>query len=378
MARTKTTFNCIIYTFSSSIYIIFRLLFSFLRIQAEDTLNDIMKLLTLSALRKVCSDLFAGSTTISSGTSTSTKTITGGSASSNALPDDSNHIASATLTCPMEGSSSLPLDGGGDKAVVDTRYTCAICLSSIWTKKSGVCDPCGHILHQSCFCEWAMTRKAFFFPDDEQESQEQLTKCPVCNTGVHKMLNMFWTSSNNDEEDDTGHNSDNADEQEGEQENDCSYFAYLDKRVQDETAAIKLRISQLEEQVELVKSRNASLCEQVEQVLLDIKRLKADVEQEKQLRVALTGQLLREQQRFEENGEPNSGSKGSTMSRRISKRKRDAASSATAAVAASKSVDGSEMHKKSNSSSKTTTDTEQLEAVVNKKTTATKKYAGKS
>jgi uncharacterized protein YoxC len=252
----------------------------------------------------------------------------GGAASSDDTP----------LIPPPEESSALI----GNSSENEYMYVCAICLGSIWKKKFGICDPCGHVLHQSCFCEWAMTRKSFFFYEQEQ----QQTKCPVCNTGVHKMRNIYWTSSSGGE--DMGHDDDinklEDFEDEGKEEdnsNDCSYFAYLENRIQEETAAIKLRISLLEEQVQFVKNQNATLTEQVEQVLLDINRLKEDVEQEKQRRIELSGQSQSEQQ-LGQSYRGNSFSDGrNNSSRRASKRKRE-----VGVAAAARADDGCKSSKK--------------------------------
>lgn len=189
----------------------------------------------------------------------------------------------AILTLPVEESFTPIGTIGGES---ESKFVCAICLSSIWKKTYGICDPCGHVLHQSCFCEWAMARKAFFFHNQEQ----QRTKCPVCNTGVHKMQNIYWTSSS------SSSSRKDIDEEkiEGEENSDdCSYFTYLEKRVQEETSAIKLRISLLEEQrkseenrierlsqtVEVLKYQITTLTEEVEQNRLDLNGIREMMEQ---------------------------------------------------------------------------------------------------
>jgi uncharacterized coiled-coil protein SlyX len=128
-----------------------------------------------------------------------------------------------------------------------------------------------------------MTKKTFFSPKEEQ----QQTKCPVCNTGVHKMQNIYWTCGS------IGQDIDGEKVEEEEHSDDCSYFTYLEKRVQEETAAIKVRISMLEEQgkiegnrieglsktVAVLKNQVATLNEDVEQNRHNLKRLRETMEQ---------------------------------------------------------------------------------------------------
>lgn len=294
-----------------------------------------MKLLTYSVLRRIFSDLFSKEWGVALGSGE-------GKSCSSIIHEAKDGAASSNdtrVTPPPEESSALTDNGSSEN---ESMYVCAICLGSIWKKKFGICDPCGHVLHQSCFCEWAMTRKSFFFYEQEQ----QQTKCPVCNTGVHNMRNIYWTSSSGGE--DMGYDDDNNKledfEDEGKEEdngNASSYFAYLENRIQQETAAIKLRISLLEEQVEFVKNQNATLTEQVEQVLLDIKRLKEDVEQEKQRRIERAVQLQSEQQP----GRNNLLHGRNYSSRRARKRKRECAVGVVAAAAAL-ADDGSKSSKK--------------------------------
>jgi hypothetical protein len=202
----------------------------------------------------------------------------------------------AMLTPLVEESFTPKGTIGGES---ESKYVCAICLSSIWTKKYGTCDPCGHVLHQSCFCEWAMARKAFFIHNQEQ----QQTKCPVCNTGVHQMQNIYWTSSSSS----SSSSREDIDEEkiEGEENSDdCSYFNYLEQRVQEATAAIKLRISLLEEQrkseenrveglsktVEVLKHKIETLTEEIEQNRLDLNGVRETMEKVI-VKFGLTGML---------------------------------------------------------------------------------------
>ena len=187
-------------------------------------------------------------------------------------------------------------------------YNCAICLGSIWTKKSGLCDPCGHIFHQSCFCEWAVTRTSISSFIVNQQAALQQTKCPVCNTGVRNQLNMFFTSAK-DVHDDFKTRHQAAEEEEKEEAH--SYFSYLDKRIQEETADMNNRVSNLEElvtsnnqQIEIVKHECANLREQVEQAKLQAEetqlvviRINAAVDQTVQLRMELQEQLRTEKNR---------------------------------------------------------------------------------
>lgn len=267
-----------------------------------------MKLLALSALQRICSDLF----------------LTGCGVAVSRLSQEAkaNTVGSKDVTLsPSTDDSSSIIDNGSKN---ESMHVCAICLSSIWKKKFGACDPCGHVLHQSCFCEWAMTRKSFFF----YEQDHQKTKCPVCNNEVHKMRNLYWTSSSNGE--DIGYD-DVCNKLEG--KNDCSYYDYLENRVQEETADIKLRISLLEDQVEIVKNQNIALTEQIKQVLLDINKLKDDVEQEKQRRLELSGQFQSKQQRLEQSYGGNSLAYGRSNGRRRYKRQREVEVAAAAAAA---------------------------------------------
>mmetsp|Transcript_23211 Transcript_23211/g.33313 ORF Transcript_23211/g.33313 Transcript_23211/m.33313 type:complete len:209 (+) Transcript_23211:607-1233(+) len=96
-----------------------------------------------------------------------------------------------------------------------------------------------------------------------------------------------------------------------EQEEAHSYFSYLDKRIQEETADMNNRVSNLEEQVtsnnqqiEIVKNECANLREQVEQAKLQaeetqlvVTRINAAVDQTVQLRMELQEQLITEKNR---------------------------------------------------------------------------------
>lgn len=273
-----------------------------------------MKLLALSALQRICSDLYL------TGCGVAVSRRSRNSCSTVSPESEAHTVGSkdATLTPSTEDSSSLINNGSKNESM----HVCAICLSSIWKKELGTCDPCGHVLHQSCFCEWAMTRKSFFF----YEQDAQKTKCPVCNTEVHKMRNLYWTSGSGAE--DMGYDDDCKKLPE---QNDCSYYDYLENRVQEETAAIKLRISLLEEQVELVKNQNTALTEHIKQVLLDMNKLKYVVEQEKQRRLQVTGPVQSEQQRLDQSyGGNNSLAYGRSIGRRRYKRQREVAVAAAA------------------------------------------------
>lgn len=62
-----------------------------------------------------------------------------------------------------------------------TDLTCPICFELIWSDTVGVTDPCGHMFHQSCWNSW----------DERSSGRNNKTKCPMCQTKVTKLINVF-------------------------------------------------------------------------------------------------------------------------------------------------------------------------------------------
>ena len=64
-----------------------------------------------------------------------------------------------------------------------TELSCPICMDCIWSDTVGVTDPCGHMFHQSCWNSW-----------DSRTRGSKKTKCPMCQTEVKKLQNVFGTN----------------------------------------------------------------------------------------------------------------------------------------------------------------------------------------
>lgn len=56
-------------------------------------------------------------------------------------------------------------------------------MDCIWSDTVGVTDPCGHMFHQSCWNSW-----------DSRTRGSKKTKCPMCQTEVKKLQNVFGTN----------------------------------------------------------------------------------------------------------------------------------------------------------------------------------------
>ena len=167
------------------------------------------------------------------------------------------------------------------------NLTCAICMDSIWSDTSGVTDPCGHLYHQTCFHEWdTKCRSEFYYRG---------TKCPLCNTKVHKLVKIFGTQAHHDDHSnyecsDTKNDHDTSDAK-------VSTSARSDKRMKDLLVDNQRKVSALETTIEQLKNEKLSMSQELETAEQKLERLHREIFQSKRIETELKNQLQEARQK---------------------------------------------------------------------------------